>query len=100
VREDTRVNPQNGLCFCASHDLAFERGLIGIDTSFLVVLCERVKKSKDAASQFLFSSFEGKRILLPDRFAPLQEFLSWRLDKFRKTEPEVRMARQSIPTGL
>jgi len=82
VREDARVNPQNGLCLCASHDLAFERGLIGIGTDFSILLSDRVKKSKDLASQFLFIAFEGKRIALPDRFTPREEFLSWRLEKF------------------
>ena len=86
VREDARVNPQNGLCLCASHDLAFERGLIGIGTDFSILLCDRVKKSNDTASQFLFGAFEGKRILLPDRFTPREEFLSWRLEKFIKGE--------------
>lgn len=86
VREDARVNPQNGLCLCASHDLAFERGLIGIGTDFSILVSERVKKSKDMASQFLFTSFEAKRISLPDRFTPREEFLSWRLQKFREGE--------------
>jgi putative restriction endonuclease len=82
VREDVRVNPQNGLCLCASHDLAFEGRLIGIGLDFSILLSKRAKESKDLASQFLFSTYEGKRILLPDRFPPRPEFLSWRLDKF------------------
>jgi putative restriction endonuclease len=92
VREDTRVNPQNGLCLCASHDLAFERELLAIATDYSIILCERVKKSKDTASQFLFGAFEGKRILLPDRFAPCEEFLNWRLEVFLKSEAALRRA--------
>lgn len=84
IREDSRVNPQNGLCLCASHDLAFERGLLAIANNFSVVLCERLKTSTDPASQSLFSAFEGRRISLPDRFAPREEFLTWRLDRFAK----------------
>lgn len=87
VREDTRVNPQNGLCLCASHDLAYERGLISIGTGFSILVSDRAKKSKDIASQFLFIAFEAKRILLPDRFTPRKEFLSWRLQKFWEGEP-------------
>lgn len=86
VREDTRVNPENGLCLCASHDRAFDRELIAIRLDFSITLCNRIKKSRDAASQFLFSAIEGKRITLPDRFAPRGEFLTWRLDKFLKKE--------------
>lgn len=85
VREDARVNPQNGLCLCASHDLAFERGLIAIGTNFSIMLCERVRKSNDPASRSLFIAFEGKRILLPDRFTPREDFLNWRFDRFMKS---------------
>ena len=84
VREDTRVNPQNGLCLCASHDIAFERGLIGIGADFRILLCDRLKQSKDTASQQLFVAFEGKNILLPDRFVPRTDFLNWRLAKFKR----------------
>lgn len=83
VQEDARVNPHNGLCLCASHDVAFERGLIGIGIDFSILLCDRVKESKDSASQSLFGAFEGKSIVLPDRFIPREEFLSWRLSKFK-----------------
>ncbi|HEY3855789.1 MAG TPA: HNH endonuclease [Verrucomicrobiae bacterium] len=86
IREDTRVNPENGLCLCASHDRAFDRELIAIAPDYSVILCKRVKKSDDAASKFLFSGIEGKRITLPDRFAPRRDFLNWRLDEFLKSE--------------
>jgi putative restriction endonuclease len=92
VREDTRVNPENGLCLCASHDRAFDRELIAIAPDFSMMLCKRIKKSKDAASQFLFSAIEGRRITLPDRFAPRGEFLAWRLDIFLKKEAALRSA--------
>lgn len=86
VQEDARVNPQNGLCLCASHDLAFERGLIGIGTDFSILLSEKAKRSKDASSQSLFGAFEGKKIILPDRFIPRVEFLNWRLSEFKKRQ--------------
>ena len=86
IREETRVNPENGLCLCASHDRAFDGELIAIGPDYSVVLCKRVKKSNDAASRFLFSAIEGKRITLPDRFAPRPEFLAWRLDRFLENE--------------
>jgi putative restriction endonuclease len=86
VRVDTRVNPENGLCLCASHDRAFDRELIAISSDFSIIVCKRMKKSSDPASLFLFSSIDGKRILLPDRFTPRQEFLSWRLNRFLQRE--------------
>jgi len=86
VREDARVNPQNGLCLCASHDLAFERGFIGISADFSILLSDKAKQSKDVSSQSLFGAFEGKKIVLPDRFIPRGDFLSWRLAEFTKRQ--------------
>lgn len=89
VREDSRVNPRNGLCLCASHDVAFERGLIAITTNLSVMLCERLKRSRDPASQSLLVAFEGKRISLPDRFPPHEDFLNWHLDRFVKGQSTI-----------
>lgn len=82
IREDTRVNPANGLCFCASHDKAYDRGLIGINMDFTVIVTTRLKQSTDPASEFLFHTFNGKHITLPDRFTPKVEFLQWRFNRF------------------
>lgn len=84
IREDTRANPENGICLCASHDRAYESGLLAVKADFSVIVNARLKKSTDPASEFLFHSFNGKRILLPDRFTPRPEFLKWRLDRFEK----------------
>ena len=82
LREDTRVNPENGLCLCASHDRAFDSELLTIGTDFSVILSEKLKKSIDRASQSTFQIYDGKKISLPDRFAPRIEFLNWRLSVF------------------
>ncbi len=82
VREDVRVNPENGLCLCASHDRAFDQGLIAIGKDFSVILSDRLKKSKDQASEAMFKVYDSKRISLPDRFTPRVEYLSWRLNIF------------------
>lgn len=84
AREDTRVNPQNGLCLCASHDMAYEKGLIGIGTDFSILLGDKAAVAKDPASNFLFASLVGRKISMPDRFLPSPDFLSWRLQKFNK----------------
>ena len=84
VREDTRVNPENGLCLCASHDRAYDRGLIAVKMDFTIIVTARLKKSTDPASEFLFHAFNGKRITLPDRFTPKSEFLKWRFDRFEE----------------
>lgn len=88
IHENARVDPKNGLCLCASHDLAYERGLIGIAADFSIVLGNRVKKSKDISSKSLFGAFEGKRISLPDRFIPREDYLIWRFEKFIKFQDQ------------
>jgi putative restriction endonuclease len=80
IRDDTRVNPENGLCLCATHDRAFDHGLMAIGTGFTLILCDRLRKSPDPASTTVFRSYDGKHILLPDRFLPRREFLRWHLE--------------------
>lgn len=88
VREDTRVNPSNGLCLCASHDRAYDQSLIVINADFRILLGKKLKKSTDTASQFMFTGYEGKYITLPERFVPKAEFLKWRLERFLGNQNE------------
>lgn len=85
VRDDTRVNPENGLCLCATHDRAFDQGLLAVATNFTVMLCQRLEKADDLASKTVFRAYDGKHIFLPDRFVPRNEFLRWHLQNiFRR----------------
>ena len=34
ARPEFRLDPRNGLCLCAMHDKAFDRGLLAVDSSF------------------------------------------------------------------
>lgn len=86
IGKDSRVNPANGLCLCASHDRAFDRQLLVIGPDYTIILASRIKSSKDLASKRLFAAFDGKRILLPERFIPRQDFLCWRLERFERSE--------------
>lgn len=73
---ELRADPRNGLCLCALHDRAFDRGLIGVDVGNRVVISERL--SRRAAVPLLrvaFFELEGTRIDLPTRFRPLQSCL-------------------------
>lgn len=76
--EDThnRLNPQNGLCLSALHDRAYDQGLITVMPDFKVRVSNKLKAQ--AADSFMVSSlleFDGKSILLPERFKPHLEFL-------------------------
>lgn len=75
-REDLRLNPSNGLCLCALHDRAFDRGLLTIDIDYTVLISPLVYRhlSQEAVKNGLMI-YSTRSISLPDRFIPKQEFL-------------------------
>ena len=77
-----RMNPRNGLALNTLHDRAFDRGLITITTDFKVKVSARFRElpEHEALKSFFFS-YNGKLILLPNRFAPDPEFLSYHNEK-------------------
>lgn len=77
VREDTRVNPENGLCLCGSHDRAFDGGLVGIATGFKVECSTTLRNATDAATREFFLAYDGAALNLPHRFHPRPDFLQW-----------------------
>jgi putative restriction endonuclease len=73
-----RANPRNGLCLCAMHDRAFDRGLITIDAPFAL----RVgSKLHDAASRSVvathFLAFAGAPLHLPEKFRPNEDYCAY-----------------------
>ncbi len=75
-----RLNPQNGICFCALHDKAFDKGLIGIDSDFKVIMSQELEKVKNNSFFFpYFGNYEHKCINLPDKFLPRTDFLQFHL---------------------
>lgn len=75
--EANRTNPQNGLLLSSLHDRAFDAGLLTINDDMTV----RVSREHPAASGEFFSTaiaaYDGRRIRLPEKFAPHQDFLAY-----------------------
>lgn len=73
----TRMNPTNGLCLSATYDAAFDRHLISLDENFRMILSKDLKEhyTKDVVKEY-FHNFEGKKILLPIKYQPKQEYLA------------------------
>lgn len=73
-----RVNPANGLCLNALHDKAFDKGLMTITPDHVVKLSSELESnlSKNNSETF-FQPFEGRKILLPQKFLPKSEFLEY-----------------------
>jgi putative restriction endonuclease len=78
ARPDLRVNPRNGLCLCALHDRAFDRGLITIDGALKVSVSRRlVAHLPDDVIDKMFMAYRGHPIRLPEKFRPQEEFLAY-----------------------
>ncbi|MBL7738829.1 MAG: HNH endonuclease [Chitinophagaceae bacterium] len=84
--EQERLNPENGICLSPLYDRAYDKGYIGINRKFEVLLSTELKK-KQKNDYYLkhFDSLNGLKITQPKKYFPKKEFLEFHLDKiFRK----------------
>lgn len=72
-----RTNPKNGLCLNNLHDKAFDRGLLSIDKEFRVIISTEISNSQNHAVNDYLIGIKNKKIQLPDKFFPNQEFLEY-----------------------
>lgn len=80
--EANRLNPANGICLSATYDAAFDRHLISFDEDCRMVLSPALKEfHSNRAFQAQFAAYEGRRISMPKRFHPDQEFLKKHRDR-------------------
>jgi len=71
VDKTRRADPRNGLSLCALHDRAFDRGLIGVDERFHIILSSKVKvREASKLHKVGLLEIEGQMLRLPDRFRP------------------------------
>lgn len=76
--KQNRLNPRNGLCLSALHDRAFDQGLITITPDFRIQVSKKLKLQR--SNPMLNSAIvetQGRSIVLPEKFLPSEEFLSW-----------------------
>ncbi len=73
-----RLNPSNGLCLSVLYDKVFDLGLITVTPNFVVEVSPKLKElANDSFSQRNLHSIHGKKIRLPEKFAPTREFLEY-----------------------
>jgi predicted restriction endonuclease len=78
VDSKRRADPRNGLGLCVFHDRAFDRGLIGIEDNYKIIVSKEVKvRSVPALHKVGLIDIEGKNIRMPDRFIPDSAALSY-----------------------
>jgi putative restriction endonuclease len=79
--EKERLNPENGICLSPLYDKAFDRGLIGINTNYEIILSKDLKKK--SMSLFFanhFAVIDHKKLAEPLNYFPRKEFLEYHLD--------------------
>ncbi|WP_027076079.1 HNH endonuclease [Maribacter antarcticus] len=76
-----RLNPENGICFSPLYDKAFDRGLIGINQNYQVILSSNLKKKKETTFyQKHFFPIENFEISKSINYLPRKDFLEYHLD--------------------
>lgn len=72
-----RLNPRNGLCLNALHDRAFDSHLMWVDKDFTVRVSANLSSADNAsnAAANWISSFDGKPLILPEKFQPDPDLL-------------------------
>ena len=76
--EKNRLNPQNGLCLAVLQDRAFDKGYIGLSDECRILISRELASLKaDPVVGSHLLPFEGKSIVMPERFKPDLEFVKW-----------------------
>lgn len=76
--EKERLNPENGICLSALYDQAFDKGLIGMNEDYeVLVSAELKKKAGNSYYGRFFDGLAGYKIQLPAKYLPGREFLAW-----------------------
>lgn len=80
--EEERLNPENGICLSALYDKAFDKGLIGLNENYEILISSHLKKKQqnDYYDKY-FSHLEKSKLLMPQRYMPKKEFLQYHLDE-------------------
>ena len=85
VRMDTRTDPRNGLLLNSVHDKAFDLGLIAITPEYKIKVSNQIHKLlPDNVIKEWFVDYDGKGIILPNRFLPSKEYLKWHYENIFK----------------
>ena len=85
--EALRADPTNGLCLCALHDRAFDRGLVAVSPEgrFLVVSARHLARSE--AGRRFAAETDGVALRAPRRFAPDPARLAWHRENVFSPDP-------------
>lgn len=75
IDKKNRMNPRNGLCLNALHDMAFDKDFITITIDYRVKISKVLKQQSGPELPFIL--YDNKKITLPQRFTPSKEFIEY-----------------------
>ena len=75
--QNNRLNPRNGLCLSMIHDKAFDLGMITITDDLKVLVSQKYHSESDEFFQNSLGYFDGKELVLPNKFSPDRDFLAY-----------------------
>lgn len=75
IRQDVRLDPQNGICLSTFFNTAFDKGYITFDDKYSLVISSEIQK--DVNLYKYFKKYEGKTIFTPEKLPPKQEYIKW-----------------------
>lgn len=75
-----RLNPRNGLCLSMLHDKAFDLGIITVTEDLKVRVSKKYHSEEDEFFKETLSSYDGKELILPNKFTPDRIFLEYHRD--------------------
>jgi len=76
------LNPENGICLSSLYDKAFDKGLIGINDKYEILVSSYLKTKKQSKYyNHYFSHLEKTKIEIPMKYTPKKEFLQYHLDE-------------------
>lgn len=83
--EQERLNPENGICLSPLYDRAFDKGYIGINEKYEILLSPSLKKkTKEEYHAKYFASLVGTKIIMPKKYYPKKKFLQFHMNEIFK----------------
>ena len=83
--ENNRTNPKNGLCMTPTFHRAYDKFLMAITPDYEIVLSdEMLSGAKDETTLEYLRGIQGRHIIMPEKFAPEQEFLAQHFEAYRQ----------------
>lgn len=76
-----KTNPRNGLCLNALHDKAYDKGLITVTPNLKICVSKRITDIyQGKIIEKYFNEYDGKSIIVPEKFLPEKKFLEYHND--------------------